>query len=134
MKKLDNYAAFYALLKRMPGATKEQLVAEFSGGRTTSLREMKSQEYRTMIWRMQQIVNKGSENLKKMRSGALHQLQLLGINTADWSEVNRYVSQSRIAGKVFASLSIEDLRELTKKLRAIKQKKDAEMRAQLLVL
>lgn len=129
---IDNYAAFYALLTKLPGADKEQLVSEFTQGRTTSLREMTDSEYRAMIAALRRTAEKGDVNLKKMRSEALHQLQLLGVNTADWADVNAFTSNRRTAGKVFAALSVDELRELTKKLRAIKQKRDAEMRAKLI--
>ena len=33
--KPDNYAAFYGLLKQMPGAGKEEIVLQFTNGRTT---------------------------------------------------------------------------------------------------
>ena len=32
--KPDNYAAFYGLLKQMPGASKEEIVLQFTNGRT----------------------------------------------------------------------------------------------------
>ena len=34
-----NYARFYTLLKKMPGADKKTLVSQYTDGRTTSLRE-----------------------------------------------------------------------------------------------
>lgn len=131
-RRIDNYAAFYALLAKLPGADKEQLVSEFTRGRTTSLREMTDSEYRAMIAALRRTAEKGDVNLKKMRSEALRQLQLIGVNTAEWSAVNAFTSNPRIAGKVFAALSVDELRELTKKLRAIKQKREAEMRAKLI--
>ena len=42
--KPDNYAAFYGLLKQMPGASKEEIVLQFTNGRTDSLREMSLHE------------------------------------------------------------------------------------------
>ena len=40
MSKRNSYATFYALLGTMPGASKEELVLQWTGGRTESLREM----------------------------------------------------------------------------------------------
>ena len=131
-RQIDNYAAFYALLKKLPGADKEQLVAEFTRGRTTSLREMQAGEYRAMIAAMQAAAGQGPEALRKARSAALKQLQLVGVDTTDWDAVNRYVSQPKIAGKVFAALSVDELHELTRKLRAIKQKREIDARARLI--
>ena len=70
-KKIDNYAAFYALLKKMPGADKEQLVETFTLGRTSSLREMNPGEYKAMIaatdTRRTSIWCKCRQNLSKKR-------------------------------------------------------------------
>lgn len=64
------------------------------------------------------------EILRRMRSSVLHQMQLLGINTADWSRVDAYCMDKRIAGKPFRDLDEEELKALLKKLRAIRRKKD----------
>lgn len=63
------------------------------------------------------------EILRRMRSSVLHQMQLLGINTADWSRVDAYCMDKRIAGKRFRDLDEEELGALLKKLRAIRRKK-----------
>lgn len=131
-KTIDNYAAFYALLKKMPGADKEQLVETFTLGRTSSLREMNPGEYKAMIAAMQTAAGQGSEAKRKARSAALHQLQLVGVETSDWDAVNRYVSQPRISGKVFAALSVQELQALTRKLRAIRQKREIDAQVQVM--
>lgn len=64
------------------------------------------------------------ETLRRMRSSVLHQMQLLGINTADWSRVDAYCMDKRIAGKRFGHLDEQELEALLKKLRAIRRKKD----------
>ena len=48
MDKGFNYARFYALLKQLPGADKETLVEQYTGGRTTHLRQMTIKEYELM--------------------------------------------------------------------------------------
>lgn len=63
------------------------------------------------------------ETLRRIRSSVLHQMQLLGINTADWSRVDAYCMDKRIAGKRFRDLDEEELGALLKKLRAIRRKK-----------
>ena len=50
-----NYARFYTLLKKMPGADKETLVEQYTDGRTTSLRETTQQEYNKMYRDMEQV-------------------------------------------------------------------------------
>ena len=116
-----NYARFYCLLKQLPGADKETLVEQYTGGRTTSLHEMTSKEYGEMCtsleahtgWRMQ---------LKKKRSLCLKLMQQAGIDTTDWQRINDFCRHPKIAGKVFAQLSLADLDSLQTKLRSIMRK------------
>ncbi len=63
------------------------------------------------------------EELRKKRSSVLHQMQLLGIKTADWSRVDAYCLDRRIAGKRFRELDNEELDKLLKKLYAIRRKR-----------
>ena len=78
-----NYALFYALLKSMPGASKEDLVLQWTNGRTASLKEMSEREYSLMIRQLRQQVE-NLEEKKKARSAVLKQFQLYGIDTTDW--------------------------------------------------
>lgn len=64
------------------------------------------------------------ETLRQKRSSVLHQMQLMGINTADWNRVDTFCMDKRIAGKRFCQLDGEELDALLKKLRAIKRKRD----------
>ena len=65
-----------------------------------------------------------AEEMRRKRSSVLHQMQLLGINTADWSRVDSYCSDKRIAGKRFCQLDGDELDKLQIKLRAIRRKKE----------
>ena len=123
-----NYARFYALLKHMPEADKETLVSQYSNGRTTHLRDMSDREYRAMCDGMERVAG-GHERrealrraLKSRRSAALHQMQLLGVDTADWGKVDRFCQDRRIAGKNFRELDVEELEALTNKVRIIIRK------------
>ena len=62
--------------------------------------------------------------LRQKRSAVLHQMQLLGINTADWDKVNAFCLDSRIAGMEFRELDCEALDTLQVKLRAIRRKRE----------
>lgn len=130
MNKTGNYAEFYALLKKLPGATnglKEDLVMQFTNGRTSSLREMKPHEYKAMCASMREA-NIGmdekvfSEEIKRRRSAVLKRMQKLGIDTTEWSNVDNFCLNPRIAGKRFAKLSIEDLALLVPKLESMLRK------------
>lgn len=123
-----NYARFYALLNRLPvrdEEMKEQLVRQYTDGRTTSLREMTATEYRTMCDALDRSLKDGwsirREQLRKYRSAALKQMQRLGIDTTDWTRINAFCRDSRIAGKEFGALAEDELETLTVKLRSIER-------------
>lgn len=129
-----NYARFYALLARLPGADKDELVYRFTGGRTTHLHLTTPDEYDAMCRRMEQLsgLDRQRETYlrerRRLRSSALHQLQLLGIDTADWDRVNAYCRDPRIAGVPFRELDCPGLEALTVKLRVIRRKKEKQNR------
>ncbi|WP_314125936.1 hypothetical protein [Segatella maculosa] len=116
-----NYARFYTLLKKLPGADKETLVYCTTCGRTTSLREMTSKEYRDMCASMEELTGWKAQ-VKKARSVCLKLMQKTGIDTTDWQRVNDFCRHPRIAGKEFARLTLEELDSLQTKLRAIMRK------------
>lgn len=116
-----NYAAFYALLKSMPGASKEDLVLQWTNGRTASLKEMSEREYTQMIRQLRQQVE-NLEEKKKARSAVLKQFQLYGIDTTDWDAVDRFCCNARIAGKPFRYLTIPELKSLRVKMLSIRNK------------
>jgi hypothetical protein len=131
MKKIKNFSRFFALIKSLPGdreEIKENLVNAFTGGRTTSLREMYMDEYRQMCDSLQGSQSAGipqkdfTPEIKRRRSYVLHRMQELGINTHDWAEVDTFCLDSRIAGKVFRQLSIDELKRMIPKLEAIAAK------------
>ena len=118
MEKGFNYARFYTLLKKMPGADKETLVSQYTDGRTTSLRETTRQEYDRMCRDMEretgydEFVEGIRRLLRRKRSVCLKLMQQL-------------CEDARIAGKAFRHISIDELEALAVKLRAIKRKKEA---------
>ena len=126
-----NYARFYTLLKKMPGADKETLVEQYTNGRTTHLRETTQQEYNKMCRDMEQIAGYDERmsdirrELRRKRSVCLKLMQQLDIDTTDWDRVNAFCEDARIAGKAFRHISIDELEVLAVKLRAIKRKKEA---------
>ena len=130
MNHIDNYGRFYGLLKRLPGADKETLVRQFSGGRTEHLRQMTYKEYELMCREMERVAGYDERReqqrkaLRKARSGVLHQMQLWGVNTADWEAVDAFCKDKRIAGKVFRLLGDDELNALNAKLRAMRRKKE----------
>lgn len=131
MKRIESYARFYAILNKMDvhgdrEELKQQLVHQYTSGRTESLKEMRVREYESMCTALQRSLSgspsEGKEELKKKRSACLHLMQELGVNTANWDCVDEFCLDSRIAGKKFACISLNELHALAKRLRAIKTK------------
>ena len=109
---------------------KEVLVSQFTGGRTTSLRDMTPTEYEEMCECLQtgkpvgESTTEYREQLRRARSAVLNRMQRLGVDTADrtFAAVNRFCMDSRIIGKPFGLLSLEELQALIPKLEAILRK------------
>lgn len=142
-RKTTSYARFYALLNRLPGdrtAVKEELVSRYTGGRTTSLREMGPEEYETMCRAMEaEATHPGMTEeeyraeLRRLRSAVLKRIQRLGIDTSDWTAVDRFCGDPRICGKCFAALRLDELRALLPKLEAIAGRKPSPAKHELVV-
>lgn len=128
--KVTNFARFYALLGKLPGADKETLVYQYTNGRTTHLHLMAIHEYQSMCNEMERVAGYDErreawrKEMKRKRSAVLHQLQLLGVDTADWGKVDAYCLNKRIVGKVFRELDGEELDALLVKLRIIRRKRE----------
>ena len=118
----DNYHRFYASLNRLAGGNrddmKETLVSSFTGGRTTSLKEMTRDEYNAMCSSLEARTG-WKEQLKKKRSLCLKLMQKAGVDTTDWPRINAFCRNPRIAGREFSQLGLKDLDALQLKLRAI---------------
>ena len=61
-------------------------------------------------------------SLKWQRSAVLKRMQQIGVDTTDWTQVNAFLRQPRIAGKNLYQLDSEELSALIPKLEAIKKK------------
>ena len=100
---------------------KETLVLSFTDGRTCHLHEMTAKEYDDMCASLEERTG-WKEELKKKRSQCLKLMQKAGIDTTDWTRINDFCQNPKIAGKVFAKLGVKDLDALQVKLRAIMNK------------
>ncbi len=124
---MDNYRRFWIAFGKLDrgGVEREelkaQLVRSFTDGRTESLTEMTDAEYAALCKSLEER-NGYRDELRFRRSCCLSGMQVLGINTQDWSRVNAFCRDRRIAGKVFARLTIEELKALDVKLRAIERR------------
>ena len=132
---VTNFGRFYGLLKLMPGMDKEelkqQLVMYWTLGRTDSLREMTQHEYHNMCDELNYTLKKQVQDDRETfetvrrykRSICLRLLQKIGVDTTDWNAVNSYCRSPKIAGTLFKNLSLDDLDDLSMKLRMILKKK-----------
>lgn len=125
-----NYRRFYGALHRLNYAgdhddLKVQLVLDYTGGRTPHLHEMREEEYKELCThleakaRLTESAKLLKAQLKKHRAICLCLMNEYGVNTADWSAVDKFCVQPKIAGKRFAWLKIDELDKLARKLRAI---------------
>lgn len=118
-----NYKPFYALLKKLPSVDKEEIVLQFTDGRTTHLTEMTDNEYMQMLGSLEEATGPSRAELKRWRSSALLRIGRLGINTIDnWDGINAFVSSNKIAGKPFYELTVGELQLLVRKLESIERK------------
>jgi hypothetical protein len=60
--------------------------------------------------------------LKKLRSAILHRLQKHGIDTTNWDVVNRFMQNTRIAGKRLYTMSIAEMKAFIPKMESILKK------------
>ena len=133
-QEVTNFARFYGILKKgykfatkeLGDEFKEGVVSQFTDGRTTSLREMAKKEYDTMCDKLEdttdRLLRTAKDIQRQHRSKCLKLMQKLGIDTTDWTRINAFCEDPRIAGKVFAKLSNDELDQLSVKLRSILRK------------
>ena len=133
MKRKRNYSRLYAIATAQGIELAEQqevLGSQFPGGRTTAGGEMTAAEYEGRCECLQGGRQAGEstaeykERLRRARPAVLNRLQRLGVDTVDrtFATVNRFCMNSRIIGKPFGMLSVEELQALIPKLEAILRK------------
>ena len=143
-KNNSRYARYFCLIKgREHLIDKDDIVMQFTEGRTTHMSEMTNAEFHEMCDAIEGRFNRSvyEQQLKKSRSAVLLRIGRLGINTIDnWDEVNAFLLSPKIAGKLLYEMSVEEMKALVKKLEAIlrngglksiKEAEDAKSREQL---
>lgn len=134
MKKRD-YTAIWGLINATRGVleaeeAKEIAVSEVSDGRTTSLRELSDRELTRLRVQLRaqakSLAPAKDKTRTRRRSMCLHLMEEYGIDTHDWTRINAFVEDPRIAGKPFGRLSSEELSALSRKLRAMIRKQGEE--------
>lgn len=135
-QEVTNYNRFWmllhearALLVEDKEEVKREMVFNATHGRTDSLKELTREEYDSLcaaLERSMKPMHAPYNPLKKARSAVLHQMQLMGVNTADWNAVDRFCLNKRIAGRRFCKLTEEELQAVYVKCLMIRKKRDSE--------
>ena len=124
----NRFGRFFSLIKgRERYIDKDEMVAQFTDGRTTHLSGMTNAEFHEMCdcieARFQQDTYAYKEKVRKARASVLKRVSKLGISTIDnWDEVNAFLASPRIAGKLLYEMDLDELNALIKKLEAILQR------------
>lgn len=126
MVQITNFGRFYASFNRLtiPGDKEEYkkvLVLQYTNNRTDSLREMRPAEYIALCKSIEELAGYDKE-LKAQRSSCLKLMQELGVDTTDWHEINDFCRNARIAKMPFGRIGLDGLRDLRKRLFALKAK------------
>lgn len=133
MGAIDNYARFWAAFNRLPypgdkEELRKDLIYDISLGQTTSLKALTKPQYNELCRSIEEMLPKDNakeiylKERRRLRSACLHQMQLLGVNTADWGAVNSFCLSPKICAKPFSQLSIDDLKKLKRQLHSISSK------------
>ena len=126
-KSHSRYTRFYGLIKGHDYIDKDEIVLQFTDGRTTHIGEMSHAEFEemcdTIIARRLEDRNSYKEKVRKARCSVLLSISRLGISTVDnWDEVNAFLMSPKIAGKLLYDMDIQELKDLKRKLEAIIRK------------
>lgn len=103
---------------------KEDILGAYGVDSTLELSEAELDE---LIFRLKQMKISRYEPtpaMRKWRSNALIMINKLGVyaDNNDWTRVNRFLLEPRIAGKLLYEMSVTELKALCEKLRIIERK------------
>jgi hypothetical protein len=130
----STHAQFYALLKQMPYAEKENLVRDASGGRTSSLSEFAESNpkgYNRMLSDMQRSINGQIETQKesdeieaqkrRYRSLILGKFASHGIVVKNWdyTEINNIIQHWSKSLKTMKTMNLDELKKLNRQVHKI---------------
>lgn len=130
---MRGYSDIWAMIGQLPlgGMTVEELkcvlVSSVSKGRTESLRELTGGELERLRQELRGKTGskprKSDGEKRRKRSQVLKLIEAYGVDTKDWTAVNAFVEEERIAGKAFSQLTLEELGQLRRKMWSINRKR-----------
>lgn len=109
---------------------KREILLRLTDGRTDTTKELTMKEAVYLCGYINGAKSESREltiserELKKYRSAVLKRMQRIGVDTTDWGAVNAYCLSSRIAGKKFRELDVQELILLIPKLESILKKSE----------
>lgn len=125
--------AAYKTLLGLAGL-KPQEESILSGYGAASCKDLSAAQLAELIDHLQTLVPKreASPEMRKARSVVLTLLTDMGFKPqgTGWERVNEYLKQPRIAGKPLYDCSLDELKALAVKLRAILKKRRADLEAE----
>lgn len=132
MDRIRAYRQFHALLDELGlRESKRDILAGYGVNSTTELTDAQlSSAIYSLYCDSKRKKDAAADRLRACRSAVLRLLTDIGVYRIDredsrsvvWKRVNMFVSQPKIAGKVFYDLSVDELQALAVKLRAMKAK------------
>lgn len=121
---------FHGLLQRLCLMSyKEDMLSGYGVESTRDLEEFELDELIGRLREQERSRHQEHEaELRGLKSVSLTILQRMGIyqNNRDWNQVNQFLLNPRVAGKLLYELNADELRALNKKLRGIERKKALE--------
>lgn len=133
------YRKLYAVLNEL-GIThsKRDILASYGVDSTRHLSDTELIDVVDRVQNMKLQKLSADSRLRELRSQALTILNQMGIYATnnDWSQVNTFLMDNRIAGKLLYELTVNELEKLMPKLRSIaakfKEKQETEKHLMLL--
>lgn len=110
------FSVFYALLAKMPGATKEEIVRQYSGGTSLSeLYERAPKTYREMIEDMKKLTaNEADEaRMDRLRKRAIASVAGYFDKAGFYTDLTRRERLKKIISTVCRAAGVEDLNAIT---------------------
>lgn len=110
------FSVFYALLAKMPGATKEEIVRQYSGGTSLSeLYERAPKTYRKMIEDMKKLTANEADDARmdKLRKRAIASVAGYFDKAGFYTGLTRRERLQKIISTVCRATGVEDLNAMT---------------------
>jgi hypothetical protein len=130
-QQVTNFSRFYSLLRTIPyigdrDDLKRDMVSQATSGRTEHLREMTRVEYNQCCKDMERLSGNhaASTELRQKRRLVLNLMKDNGVDTTDWDVINKFCISKKISGKKFRDLNVDELENVSLRLRMILKKKE----------